>query len=142
MYEMRCRICKNTGCDGNMTQEINESNYIPMNMEEFMKIVKKAKPSLSQTGFNFGLKVKGSSDKLYKIISTEENCKCCGNKLTKKELIIKFKTPIEHFTIFQAELMYLLFLEGKVPRDYCKYDQCIAGKRFIENIEVVGISSK
>lgn len=124
-----------------MSQTTTESNYIPMSMEEFMKVMKKAKPALIQTGFNFKLKVKGSKDKLYKILYTEGVCNCCGNKLNVRQLIVKFKTPIEHFTIFQAELLYLLFIENKIPRDYCKYDQCIAGKEFIENIEVIGVTN-
>ena len=107
-----------------------------MNREKFLEFVKKAKPSNSQTGYDFDLKVVSSNGGLTKELSSEKKCGCCGNSLTKKTLIVNFKKE-DGLKIFQAEVLFLLFIEGKIPRDYCKYHDCIAGKEFIENISSV-----
>lgn len=113
-----------------------DGEVLNMSMDKFLEFVNKAKPSNSQTGYDFDLKVTSYDGGLTKEISSEKKCNCCGNSLAKKILIVKFK-KIMSLKIFQAEVLFLLFIEGKIPRDYCKYHDCVAGKEFIENIQSI-----
>jgi len=46
-----------------------------------------------------------------------------------------FKQP-HRITIFESSLLYCI-LKGKFPFDYAGYHKCIAGARFIDNIQSI-----
>ena len=104
-----------------------------MNIKEFISIINKTKSSLEQTGF-IEIKVEGSYDGLTKTIYTDEKCHCCNRIKTETKLVVKFKNKT-NLTIFQADMLFMILMENKKPRDYADYHKCIAGKEFIDNIE-------
>jgi hypothetical protein len=53
-----------------------------------------------------------------------------------QSITVSFKEP-HHMTIFEAELLFAVFYLKKKPVDFSSYHKCIAGKRFIENIEEI-----
>lgn len=86
--------------------------------------------------YDMDLKVVRNPEYTMRKISTTKKCSCCGSERT-KGVKIEFFKPINHLTVFQATLLYLVFVENKIPIDYAKYHKCKAGKRFIENIKNV-----
>jgi hypothetical protein len=52
-------------------------------------------------------------------------------------LKIKFKKPIDYLTVFEAGMLYFIFIKKQITYDYASYHKCIAGKRFIENIKEI-----
>jgi len=105
-----------------------------MKIEEWKALIKGAKTA-KETGFN-GLNLKimrGKGGQGY-IILNYQKCDCCG-QIILKAVKIEFYKAIEHLTIFEAELLYLLFCEGAKPRDYANYHKCEAGREFILNIK-------
>ena len=57
-------------------------------------------------------------------------------ELEGQEITIIFKEG-HKMSVLEAGLLFMLFAENKRPSDYGDYHSCIAGKRFIENIEKV-----
>jgi len=78
--------------------------------------------------------------RLFRIVR-EHKCDKC--KIThKRNLLVLFKEPQEPLSIFQVVMLYMLFVEGKKPADYARYHECQAGKKFIENIEMVSVENE
>ena len=104
-----------------------------MELKRFIDIVKNAKPSLVYTGSaSYKLKVATNKEHTIQKIYTRYECSHC-NTNTERKIMVKFKEP-QRLSIFQAYLLYMLFLENKKPNDYAQYHKCIAGKKFIDNI--------
>jgi|SRR3990172_11159596 len=53
-----------------------------------------------------------------------------------KEVHIKH---IDRLSLFEAGLIVALFGFKTIPNDYAGYHNCIAGKRFIENLEIKNV---
>lgn len=108
-----------------------------MKIEDFVSKVKSAKKSQVATA-NFGIKLRVNKDRTEQHIffSDIRTCRCCGHQIggENNELKVLFYNP-ESLSIFQAGLLYSLFILNKVPYDYAGYHNCIAGKEFIENIK-------
>ena len=104
-----------------------------MEVERFVYLVKKAKKSQCLTGYRkdkVGLKV--NHDRNDMILYCGDICKTCS-KLSFKAVRIKFDRYTK-LSIFQADLIFMLFAENKIPKDYADYHKCKAGKEFIESI--------
>jgi hypothetical protein len=111
-----------------------------MEIEEFLKHLKEAKKSGTYTS-QMLLKVKRLSKRELIIYQEEDKiCKYCGTDLSKnkKELKVSFNQEQEPLSIFQAVMLFMIFSYlKKVPYDYASYHECIAGKKFIENIKEI-----
>lgn len=104
-----------------------------MKVDEFVKKLKEAKLTQTETAF-FNVKVKRFDDGVIKIYK-EEKCKYC-KVVDYRAVEISFHK--EHtLTIFEAGLLYALYILNKKPKDYANFHKCIAGKRFIENIKSI-----
>jgi len=107
-----------------------------MDYAKFIELVRHAKPSQVYTGSaSYKLKVTTNKDHTLQKIYKKSYCKHC-NVTGIKEIMIQFKEP-QRLSIFQACLIYMLFIENKKPMDYASYHKCVAGKRFIDNIQEV-----
>jgi hypothetical protein len=105
-----------------------------MNMNEFIKKIKEAKPSQKQTGF-FGSELRTNQEYTVKTIYERTVCKTCGSKIN-RGIQVTFDTPVK-LSIFQCELLFALYVLNKRPVNYANYHKCIAGKRFIESIREI-----
>lgn len=103
-----------------------------MEIDIFLSLLKKAKPSLIQTGYT-DIKVRLTSNPLERIIFSSDVCNCCKRTTNETKLLVSFK-KLQRLTIFQAEMLFMVVVQEKKPRDYADYHKCIAGKEFIENI--------
>ena len=123
-----------------------------MEINDWLKIIKRCQKSDYKTG-SMKIKIVVNPEKIIFQISKkieEKFCKCCGADLTQKDnnsLIIEFseKPNINtglygSLSVFQSNLLYMLFRNNKIPYDYAKYHECVAGKRFIENIKEIEVS--
>lgn len=104
-----------------------------MKPEEFVKLVKQCKTSSILTGYGNKMKVVRISPTEIKLFN-ENICKCCNRTLNESGVIVVFEKP-QKLTIFEAEMLYMVLVQKLLPRDYCKYDQCIAGIEFIMNFK-------
>jgi len=69
------------------------------------------------------------------MVFTEKICSKCGQQEESESVSIQFKACISGgITVFEANMLYAIYVEKKLPYDYASYHECIAGKRFIENI--------
>ena len=103
-----------------------------MKIEKFIERLKKAKKTAQSTAsITNDLKVRknGNSFQIYKSVV----CSKCRAGGLKQQIFIQFQNQ-KALTIFQAGLLWSLFVENKKPYDYADYHKCIAGKEFIENI--------
>lgn len=110
-----------------------------MQVNDFIQYVKKCKMSTSLTGYT-EIRVSKLSSLIKKIYSTH-TCPTCHRNDLEKELIVKFKKELT-LTIFQAEMLFMVMVENKLPRDYAKYHECIAGKEFIHNIDSLEVTER
>jgi len=112
-----------------------------MNIKEWKEKIKDLKKG-KQTG-SLPLKLKSYIGTNIKEIYEErevKKCRCCGTLLggeNGKRLNICFNEKQENLTIFQAELLFMIFVLGVIPYDYFKYHECRAGKEFIKNIKEI-----
>ena len=106
-----------------------------MKVEEFAEQVKKARLSTKITG-QIGVKVSTTPTKLVWWIYKEDACRYCHRK-SERRIMVEFNSPQEHLTIFEAEMLYSVFGEGRKPRDYAGYHKCEAGRKFVENIKEI-----
>lgn len=106
-----------------------------MKIEEFIEKIRQCKPASIYTGY-LGVKVKSNKEKTAKVLYMKTKCQGCG-KTNVKSIHVLFNEP-QNLTIFQADLLFMVYSMGKSPRDYANYHKCIAGKRFIENIKEIG----
>lgn len=108
-----------------------------MEIKEWIKVLKGKKVSLNQDRIK-NLECFVSPDRTAVTLKQTNECFHCKNK-TEIEVNVCFFKPQEHLTIFEAETLFYLFGLNKKPREYAGYHNCIAGKRFIENIKEVDI---
>lgn len=107
-----------------------------MQFEKFVEKVRQAGHLIEHTGFS-GIKVTVNKEHTVYILKNEFVCKCCKTRILRK-VMIEFHEP-HQMTVFEADLMYFLYCLNKKPSDYAGYHNCIAGKKFIENIKAVGV---
>jgi len=102
-----------------------------MDYDDFVKKVMDAK--MGNYSHLQDIKVSGDKDHKTMKIYRNHTCSHC-NHTTIERLFIKFKEP-HRLTIFEAGMLFSVFVLNRKPTDYAQYHKCIAGKNFIENIE-------
>lgn len=108
-----------------------------MELNNFVEKLRGCKLSQKCTGY-LGAKVSVSADRKRYTIYKEEIVKVFGEKRSfQKEMKVYFKAPREHLTIFEADMLYLVFAMNQRPRDYAQFHKCQAGREFIESIEAI-----
>jgi len=81
--------------------------------------------------------VRGNKEKTRQEIYKEiDGCKHCGSNKTERRVDVEYYKP-QTLTVFQASLLYLMYVENKRPQDYAGFHECVAGKEFIENIKSI-----
>lgn len=113
-----------------------------MIINDFLYFLQQCKPSQKTTGGFLGVKLYRYIKNTCKIIlKKEEVCPRCHTDLSKQEIGIEviFEKSMESLTIFQAEMLFMVFAMKQKPYDYASYHKCIAGKKFIENIKSIRV---
>lgn len=108
-----------------------------MDMRSFIDCLKLAKPSQICTGF-YNIKVMGNHEHTKMIIYKVEKCKTCG-RINGKFLKMEFGKP-HQLTVFEAEMLFLVFCLKRRPADYAGWHKCEAGKEFIRNIKHIAMA--
>jgi hypothetical protein len=97
-----------------------------MELEKFLSYLKKTKKSNKETAQIFSRCFSsGGSD--FRIILANDSSK--GIRVVFKRL----HSP----TVFEANMLLMVFAMGRCPIDYARYHKCISGKQFIENISSI-----
>lgn len=104
-----------------------------MEMNEFIEHVKGAKYGGSTGQLN--VKVVTNHEHTNQRIYRDATCERCGHT-EHQSINVTFKKPVQ-LTIFEADLLFMLFYLKRRPLDYANYDECNAGKEFIDNIITV-----
>lgn len=121
-----------------------------MNINDFLSKIKACKKGGYSTGgvlHKNGVKLQLQTPErvTYTFISNGygdvKPCRTCGHTPEKKNIIkVTFKEPLKNgLTVFQSELIYLVWFKGALPLDYASYHTCEAGKEFIQNIEEITV---
>lgn len=117
-------------------KHLGYSLVIEMQIEEFVKKLKDTKGIAKDTAL---LKVKVMTNKEHtsQRIYSESKCSQCGHTTTIIVFILFSKE--QKLSVFQAGLLFSLYVLNKKPNDYANYHKCIAGKEFIENIKSIEV---
>lgn len=111
-----------------------------MEINEFIKKIRECEKSYQMANLK-GLKVFRYSETYLsiKIIPDKHICKTCGTDLTLNSSYIEvyFNAPQKNLSIFEANLLFMVFKLNKLPHDYENFHKCIAGNKFINNIKDV-----
>lgn len=98
-----------------------------MKIENFLVKLNSCKKSLTFIDFS----------KNVIIIYSRKNIESKNNNF--KILIIHFNNLQQPLTIFEAGLLWGIYVENKKYYDYADYHKCFSGKKFIENIKSVEV---
>lgn len=115
-----------------------------MEINKFLNLIGKVRTSAITTG-GLSMRVICNADRTRVRITRNTMpsvCPRCGHPepdIT-KWCVVLFKSPQKNLTLFQAEMLYTIFVLDKKPYDYQDYHECPAGKEFIENIEKIEVS--
>lgn len=117
-----------------------------MDVDDFVSKVRSCRYHSEGSGFLTGFidrdkRLYFSSERTYARMVLNKPCKCCGCSI-EKELIITFFKPSKPLTIFEADLLWAIYVLGKRPADYASYHKCEAGRSFIENIKTIEVKKK
>lgn len=112
-----------------------------MEINEFKELLKDKPRKYYSQNYCKNLKIKTDKKHLDWVLSKTTTCNKCNHEKT-KILYVTFKQPQEHLTIFEAGLLWSLFVDKRRMIDYANYHKCIAGKRFIKNIKKVSEVNK
>ena len=105
-----------------------------MKVEDFKTILKTLKRDNSEHYLDVKV-VKYYSLNRFKVYRDEKCPKC--DKAISDSVTIDFFNPIEHLTIFEAQMFYKIFVLNKKPYDYADFHKSPYGKEWIENIKNV-----
>lgn len=111
-----------------------------MNTSEFYEIVKSCKYA--------GVQYHSLVDKHCKVTTSPDKTIKCLYKVSRVEHqvgeVIEIRSGVRvtfaeptNLTIFEHSLLHATLLLGKRGCDYAKYHECVAGKRFINNIKSI-----
>ena len=109
-----------------------------MKIEDFEK---KLKTTTSSYGGTYDIKVRSNKERITQEIFSEgrKNVpKQFGHNNSENDnvVIVIFKKS-HPLTIFEANMLYSVWVRGKKPADYASYHKCPAGKEFIQNIDFI-----
>jgi hypothetical protein len=102
-----------------------------MQMTKWLEHVKAAKKSTKLTGYN-QTKCNAESTRKIWIIKQEHKCRLCGNNNLMKVAVLFDQS--RELTIFEADLLFMLFGQNRLPADYAGFHKCVAGQKFVESI--------
>lgn len=111
-----------------------------MLVQDFLRILKSAKGVYKESAqfcqeFQV-INIKDSMD--YRFDTKAHLCNKCGrSEPIKRVLYFALNREPKRLTIFEAGLLYALFVKNETPKDYAQYHKCVAGIEFIEALEVV-----
>lgn len=105
-----------------------------MNIADFKAKLKTCKPSTGNTLITSPVQVNPERTRFK--LSAEYKGR--WGKHDKYSLIVKFKKPQKHLTVFEDNMLLMVFACGKKPYDYGGFHESPYGKEFIENIESIG----
>lgn len=115
-----------------------------MKIETWQQALKEAKLNQNlYTGHFDGIKTTrrvSCTEPDYFIIKRENRCNHCGHE-HQDSIEVRFHEPIKRFTIFQRDILFMLFSMKKRPVDYASYHKCVAGQKFIGNIKSIIVES-
>lgn len=109
-----------------------------MKIEEFKSLLKCAKYTHKMNAPNLRLQREENKNIVY--IKYKNKCKCCNHEIIRKVKIV-FKQPQPNITIAESEILYFLIAENKKKAEYNGFHNCIAGKKFIENIDNIEMTT-
>lgn len=109
-----------------------------MKVNDFVTKLQSCKLTTKQTG-SFYVKVKSNKSRTIQTIYRFDKCKTCGST-SEKGVFVKFGKS-EHLTVFEAEMLFSIYILGKQPLDYGQYHKCQAGQDFINNIRRIEVVS-
>ncbi|MFC1755466.1 hypothetical protein ACFL96_19095 [Thermoproteota archaeon] len=109
-----------------------------MDLNNFLLKLRKAKRHPRLTG-QYDIQCLVNGNRTRWVLRQDETCPTCGHTI-KKQAIVNFNKPT-HMSLFQSGLLYALFCENKIPRDYSVYHECIAGLEFIESIKSIEVNT-
>ena len=101
-----------------------------MKMDDWLKLIKGKKPK----SFKEKLTAVKHSDTHWEL---KQTCKCCA--VATQRIKIYFHAPKPYLTLFEAELLYLLFVKEGLPASYAQFHKCEAGKEFILMLDRVEV---
>jgi hypothetical protein len=114
-----------------------------MEMEEFLKKLEECSHSWIESG-HYILTSQGyklNENRIIEIIEKKKDkiCSKCGTDLSSSPIGIRVivDETQKPFTIFEASLLFMMYIHNKIPYDYANFHKCIAGKEFIKNIKQV-----
>jgi len=115
-----------------------------MEIETFRIFVKNAKMSAKMVHLNQVKVVHYTNSNPDEWIITQkpeqECCSKCHQKISNSSgVVVKFEKEQGHLTIFEAGLLFMLFARNELPCDYARWDRCVAGQKFIENIKSIEV---
>ena len=119
-----------------------------MELQKWTEILKEKKTAYCHTGGNYLQVTTNPEHTRWELNEKHEHklCKCCKSDISKtpegKPVIIEFFNRVEHLTIFQAYMLYMILKKNQRPLDYGTYHNCQAGKEFIQNIKLINIDDK
>lgn len=113
-----------------------------MELEEWKNKMKLCVSSQKFVGF-YDLKIKRYSDTKIVIIKKNEKkaCPTCKRefKSEEEEIEVEFNNKQDNLTIFEAGILYMVYVRKERPYDYANFDKCVAGQRFIKNIKDIQV---
>lgn len=108
-----------------------------MEQTQFIEKVRSCKLSMIQTGFG-GIKTfpaRVNPERTRWKLTCETRQTPFKIKENKTVIVEFFKK--QNLSVFEAEMMLMVFGCGTRPMDYAAYDKCPAGVKFIENIKSI-----
>ena len=110
-----------------------------MDLNEWILKISDCKKGTQTGGLNLKVRSYSNFPRVKEIYEDAEikKCKCCGTLIKERYIKVIFNNEPKPLSVFQAELLFMVYLLDKLPYDYAQYHKCKAGKEFIENIKEV-----
>jgi len=109
-----------------------------MKYDEFVLKVKDAKRSEHDTAyFNQNCVFSSNSEHTRQLIT--KTVMCYHGVIRKTILIELVFIRGVYLTVFQAGLLYALFVLNRLPLDYAQYHKCVSGQKFINSLVSVKV---
>jgi len=115
-----------------------------MRVEEWVRMIKGYRKLTSTQTIQLSRRIKvrrwGEKGDLF-TVEEMSVCDRCGRPILRGVDVV-FHQPLKRITLFQAYLLYCVYVLKRLPHDYAKYHQSPAGRAFIENIGRVDVWSE
>ncbi len=105
-----------------------------MKIDEWKKILSDLKSRYSNVDVSSLKATMNKSHTHLTLVQKGYRCKYCKEFTSSTMLRVTFKKPQDSITVFQASILWCILVKKRGPTDYGGYHDCVAGKRFIENV--------